>query len=258
MTEKATTGSVHRALRLLVELADAPATISDLGRRLGVHRSTTLRLLRTLEEERFVRRTIDGRYQLGPRMRMLAHAAVEGLDLPGAAAEHLRALGDKCGHTVHLAGVSGDTVVYLDKVESRHAIRMYSRVGAIAPAHATGVGKAILAYLPQAERDLLLGDEPLHPFTPNTTVERTQLEEQLATVRAQGWVLDDFEHEPFIHCVAAPVRDARGAVCAAVSVSAPQMVVDREELLALVPDVIATADAVSAELGWEPDASPQQ
>jgi len=243
--------SVHRALELLSHLGDGPRTTSDLGRELGVHRATAMRLLRTLEDERFVRRLDDGRYRLGPRMLVLARAAAEGLALPAAAGGHLRALGKKCGHTIHLAGVEEGAVVYLDKVESRHAIRMYSRVGALAPAHATGVGKAILAHAPAEEVEVLLGPEPLHPFTPHTIVDREALDTELAAIAERGWALDDFEHEQLIHCVAAPIHDARGSVRAAVSISAPHMVVERDELLALVPEVVATADAVAAELGWE-------
>jgi DNA-binding IclR family transcriptional regulator len=244
-------GSVERALHILLELAKGPATISEVGRRLGVHRTTSLRLLRTLEEERFVRRSADGRYRLGPRMRTLAHTAVEGLDVRAAGAEHLRDLGDKCGHTVHLAGLEEGSVVYQDKVESRHAIRMYSRSGAVAPPHATAVGKAILAQLGPAERTRVLDAPPYRRYTANTRTTPAELDDELTEVAERGWALDDFEHEEFIHCVAAPVHDASGTVCGAVSVSVPRMVLERDALLALVPDVIATANAVSEELGWE-------
>lgn len=244
-------GSVERALHILVELAKGPATISEVGRRLDVHRTTSLRLLRVLEGERFVRRGADGRYQLGPRMRMLAHTAVESLDIRTAAAEHLRGLGDRCGHTVHLAGLEERSVVYLDKVESRHAIRMYSRIGAVAAPHATGVGKAILAQMSSDERGRFLEAPPFRRYTPHTLTTREELDRELERVCRQGWAMDDFEHEEFIHCVAAPVRDVAGVVCAAVSVSVPRMVLERDELLALVPDVVTTADAVSEELGWD-------
>ncbi len=245
-------GSVERALQLLVELAGGPASISELGRRLDVHRTTSLRLLRTLEDERFVRRTDDGRYRLGPRMAMLAHSALEGLDVRAAAAGHLRALGDKCGHTVHLAGLDDASVVYLDKVESRHTVRMYSRIGAAAPAHATAVGKTILAFAGGTERERLLDDPPFRGMTPNTHTTREELDRDLDEIAARGWALDDAEHEEFIHCVAAPIRDAGGRVGAAVSVSVPRMVLGRDGLLALAPDVVATAGAISEELGWEP------
>ncbi|WP_046468429.1 IclR family transcriptional regulator [Allosalinactinospora lopnorensis] len=244
-------GSVERALHIIVELSGGPATISELGRRLDVHRTTSLRLLRTLEEERFVRRMEDGRYRLGPRMTTLAHAALEGIDVRTAAAGHLRALGDKCGHTIHLAAIEDRGVVYLDKVESRHVIRMYSHVGATAPVHATAVGKAMLAHLPSRERDRLLGEPPYLRCTPNTRTTREDLDADLARTAAQGWALDDVEHEDFIHCVAAPIFDAAGRVAAAVSISVPHMVLDREGLLALVPDLRATADAISEELGRE-------
>ncbi|WP_017616518.1 IclR family transcriptional regulator [Nocardiopsis salina] len=242
--------SVQRALHILVELSSGPLTISELGRRLDVHRTTSLRLLRTLEEERFVRRTEDGRYRIGPLMAALSHEALEGFDLRTAAQEHVRALGSATGHTVHLAALDGDSVVYLDKVESRQSIRMYSYVGARAPLHATGVGKAILAHLSPQEREPLLGTPPYPEHTPNTRTDPDDLAEDLARIAEQGWALDDFEHEEFVHCVAAPIRDAKGKVDAAISVSAPEVTLDRQGLLGLVGELTATAEAINEELGW--------
>lgn len=242
--------SVERALRILVELADGPTTISELGRRLDVHRTTSLRLLRTLEEERFVRRADDGSYQLGPRLAALAAAALDGLDIRDSAARHLAALSDTCGQTIHLGALEGDQVMYLDKVESRQAVRMYSHIGALAPLHATGIGKVILAYLSAGERDELLGESPYPRYTPHTLTDRDALDEVLDRTARQGWTLDDFEHEEFIHCVAAPVFDAAGRVAAAISISAPSMVLDRPGLLAFTDDLTTTAHAISEELGW--------
>ena len=243
-------GSVERALQILVSLADGPATISEIGRRLDVHRTTSLRLLRSLEDERFVRRIDDGRYRLGPRMAMLAHAALEGVDVRAAAAGYLRDLGAKNGHTIHLGALEDHNVIYLDKVESQHAIRMYSRVGATAPLHATGVGKAILAHSTESERDRMLGEPPFRECTPNTRTTREALDRDLDATLEHGWALDDFEHEEFIHCVAAPIFDAAGRVSAAVSISVPSVVLDHEGLVALAPDLIGTARAISEELGW--------
>lgn len=245
-------GSVERALHILTELASGPTTISELARRLDVHRTTSLRLLRTLEDQRFVRRTEDGRYALGPQMTALASAALEDLDLRTTGRRHIRALGEMCGHTVHLAAIDDNGITYIDKVESTHTIRMYSRVGATAPAHATGVGKAILAHLSPDRRDQVLGPTPYRRCTPHTRTTSEALTADLTQIAAQGWALDDFEHEEFIHCVAAPVFDAPGQVVAAVSISVPQMVLEHRDLLTLVPDVVATAIAISEELGWSP------
>lgn len=244
--------SVERALRILVELGDGPASSSELARRLDVHRSTTLRLLRTLETERFVRRRDDGAYSLGPAIQTLSQASLEEHDVRAVAHPHLVRLGAVHGHTVHLAALQEREVVYLDKVESRHTIRMYSRIGATAPLHATGVGKVMMAYLPASQVDDLLGPEPYRRCTPQTITTRAGMERVLAQIRERGWGLDDHEHEEFIHCVAAPVFDARGDVCAAVSISVPLMLLDHEGLLGLVPDVCETAGAISRALGWAP------
>ncbi|WP_028648550.1 IclR family transcriptional regulator [Nocardiopsis sp. CNT312] len=241
--------SVERAMRILVELADGPTTISELARRLDVHRTTSLRLLRTLEEQRFVLRTDDGGYRLGPRMATLAAAALEGFDVRGLAARHLRNLGEATGQTVHLGALEDGRVVYLDKVESRHTVRMYSRVGALAPLHATAVGKAILSRLSEDERDTLLGPPPFARCTPATLTDRAALDADLALTAERGWALDEAEHEEFVHCVAAPVLGADGRPVAAVSVSAPRMVLDREGLLALTGRLTAAARDISEELG---------
>lgn len=244
--------SVERALRILVELGHGPATSSELARRLDVHRSTALRLLRTLETERFVRRKDDGQYTLGPTIQTLSHASLEENDVRAIAHPHLVELGAIHGHTIHLAALQDREVVYLDKIESRHSIRMYSRIGLTAPVHATGVGKAILAHLRVAQLDAILGDEPYRRCTPHTITTRKELEQALAQIRDRGWVLDDREHEEFIHCIAAPVFDARGEVCAAVSISVPRMLLDREGLIALAPDLMRTKRAIETDLGWNP------
>lgn len=244
--------SVHRALRILTELADGPLSISELGRRLDVHRTTSLRLLRALEEDRFVRRTPEGHYRLGPRMATIAHAASAGMDLTELAAPHLRKLGVSCGHTVHLGALDGAQVVYLDKVDSRQAVRMYSHVGAQVPAHATAMGKVLLAGLPRADRDTVLGTPPFARCTTNTRTTREELDQDLRLITGQGWGLDDQEHEELIHCVAAPIRDAGGRTVAAVSVSVPIMLLDQDGLLRLVPALTDSASAISEELGWRP------
>lgn len=244
-------GSVQRALRMLVELSEGPLTISELGRRLDVHRTTSLRLLRDLEAQKFVRREETGHYRLGPRMAVLAHAALARHDSLALARPHLHELGRLSGHTTHLAALEGGEVVYVDKVESSHAVRMYSRIGFTAPMHATGVGKAILAFTSVRTRDELLGKPPFPAYTVNTHTERESLDEDLRAITKNGWALDDFEHEEFIHCIAAPIFDARGEVLASISISTPRMVMDRDGLRALVPNLIRTASRISEELGWD-------
>lgn len=242
--------SVKRVLHALVELSEGPLTISEIARRIEVHRSTSLRLLRTLESERFVRRTDDGSYILGPRLATLAYSGLNGIASRAVSEAHLRRLGELTGHTIHLAILDGDHMIYIDKVESTHAVRMYSRIGLPAPLHATGVGKAILAYQTPSTRKRLLGLPPFRRYNDRTHTSLERINEELDQIADRGWALDNSEHEDFIHCVAAPIFGAANNVVAAVSISAPLVIVDRETLLSYVPDLTDTARLISQDLGW--------
>lgn len=243
------TTSVEKALQAITLLAEGPMSASELARRLDTHRSTVSRLVRTLEERQFVRRDPDGTLRLGSFLTTLPAGDLRKQELIDLARPHLDGLGERFGHTVHFAGLEGAQVIYWDKVESRQVLRMYSTVGAVAPAHATGVGKAILAHLPQDRRDRVLGRGDLHAFTDHTLTDREALDTRLAGIAVDGWSLDAAEHEDFIHCVAAPVLGPDGNAVAAVSVTAPQVLVSREDLLAMVPDLLEVATRISHEIG---------
>jgi DNA-binding IclR family transcriptional regulator len=151
---------------------------------------------------------------------------------------------------VHLASYEDGEVIYIDKYESRHNVRMYSRIGRSAPLHCTAVAKVLVAGLPGDERVAIAGSLTYERMTPNTiTTPRAYLAE-LDRVAERGYAIDDEEHEEHIHCVAAPVRGARGEVLAAMSLSVPQVVLDLAGLLELVPALLAAASAASAECGY--------
>ncbi|KEF07204.1 IclR family transcriptional regulator [Streptomyces rimosus] len=240
--------TVDRALSILPLLAEGPANLEQVAGRLGVHKSTALRLLRTLHEHGMVYRQGDQRYRLGARLFALAQQAVENLDVREIAHPHLVELNEKCGHTVHLAVYEENEVLYIDKVESRYPVRMYSRIGKPVAITVAAVAKLLLlADLPEAERRALAEklDYPL--YTSRSTPNATAFLAELAKVREQGWATDLGGHEESINCVGAPIRGADGRVVAAMSVSAPNVVVTAEELLTLLPSVRRTADAISRE-----------
>ncbi|UQX02729.1 IclR family transcriptional regulator [Streptomyces sp. RerS4] len=244
--------SVERALLILPALARGPVGLGEVAAGLDVHKSTALRLLRTLHAHGFVYRQPDGRYRLGARLFALAAEAVEGLDVREIAHPHLVDLNAATGHTVHLAVHQDDEVIYIDKVESRYPVRMYSRIGKPVPLTVAAVAKLLLADLPEAERQALAGriDYPRH--TSRSTPDAEAFLRELALVREQGWASDLGGHEEFINCVAAPVRGPNGRVVAALSVSAPNVVVTAAELLELLPLVRRTADAVSQDYSGIP------
>ncbi|GLW64441.1 IclR family transcriptional regulator [Actinomadura rubrobrunea] len=246
--------SLGRALRILIELGEGPRGLDELAATVGVHKTTVLRLLRTLEEERFVYRDGDHRFHLGRRMFALSAAALEQREIRGVAAPHLARLNEVTGQTVHLGVYEGGEVVYLDKYDSRHAIRMYSRIGLRMPLHATAIAKVLLADLPDGRRERVVGDIDFVRYTPNTITDPDALLAELARVAEQGYAVDDAEHETFIRCVAAPIRDVTGRVVAAASISVPDVVLPREQVMDLLPELLATTRAISAECGYREDA----
>ncbi|GHB04585.1 IclR family transcriptional regulator [Streptomyces chryseus] len=241
--------TVDRALSILPLLAQGPADLGQVADRLGVHKSTALRLLRTLHEHGLVYRQQDQRYRLGARLFALAQEAVENLDVREIAHPHLAALNNECGHTVHLAVYEENEVevLYIDKVESRYPVRMYSRIGKPVAITVAAVAKLLLADLPEAERRTIAEKLDYPTYTSRSTPNAAAFLKELALVREQGWATDLGGHEESINCVAAPVRGADGRVVAAMSVSAPNVVVTAEELLTLLPLVRRTADAISRE-----------
>ncbi|MFF8283567.1 IclR family transcriptional regulator [Streptomyces albus] len=245
--------TVDRALSILPLLAEGPANLEQVAARLQVHKSTALRLLRTLHEHGLVYRQADQRYRLGARLFALAQEAVENLDIREIAHPHLAELNAACGHTVHLAVYEEDEVLYIDKVESRYPVRMYSRIGKPVAITVAAVAKLLLADLPEPERRAVAERLDYPMYTARSTPDATAFLAELAKVREQGWATDLGGHEESINCVAAPIRGAEGRVVAAMSVSAPNVVVSADELLTLLPRVRRTAEAISAEYSGRTD-----
>lgn len=242
--------SLDRALVLLDELAAGPRTLDQLAERVSVHKTTVLRLLRTLESHRFVERHGARYYRLGTSLFELAFRALDERDVRRSVEPALRELNAETGHTVHLASYEDGEVIYIDKYESRHNVRMYSRIGRRAPLHCTAVAKVLVAAMPEDRREAVARSITYDKMTANTiTTPRAYLAE-LARVAERGYAVDDEEHEEHIHCVAAPIRDARGEVVAAMSLSVPQLVLDLDGLLELVPTLLAAAARASAECGY--------
>ncbi|MFE0463410.1 IclR family transcriptional regulator [Kitasatospora sp. NPDC058965] len=242
-------GTVSRAVALLAELAEGERSLDQLAGLLGVHKTTVLRLLQSLEEGRLVHRDAAHRYHLGAGLFALAGRALEQRPVRRIAAARLAELNAATGQTVHLAALEGDEVVYVDKYESRQPVRMYSRIGLPVPMHCAAVAKVLLADLPPARRQKLVAGLDFTPFTERTLTTPKALLAELARVAEQGWAQDRAEHEPFMNCVAAPVRDATGRVVAAASLSVPDLVLPYERVLELLPQLRAACAAISADCG---------
>ncbi len=195
----------------------------EIAEALGMPVSTAFRQLKFLAERGFLNNGGDGVYTLGSALVRLGNAAMRQNPLARRAHPVLAALSEATSETVHLAELRGDRVVYIDKVEGSRPVRMGSMIGNTSPLYCTGVGKAILAFLPDAERTALLDRIEFVRCTPKTITDRARLEQELAEIRERKFAVDDCEHEPGVFCVAAPVFGYSGEVAGAVSVSGSEL-----------------------------------
>ncbi|PVZ14546.1 IclR family transcriptional regulator [Actinomycetospora cinnamomea] len=243
--------SLTRALDLLDHLADAGgrATLSELAAASGLPAASVHRLLATLVAQGHVRREAGRRYALGPRLVRLGDVA--GHVLGEGVGPALRELVTATGESANLAGLDGDTAVYLAQAPSPHPMRMFTEVGRRVPLHATGVGKALLAAMTPEEVDVLVARTGMPARTPATLTDPAALHDELAAARARGWVLDEGEQEVGVRCVAAPVP--RAPTPCAVSVSGPAARFSPAEAERAGPTVVAAAARLGEELAGLPD-----
>jgi len=244
--------SVGRAIRILEHLADEAGelTLSELGRRLGVHRATASRLVSTLAEHGLVERSAaTDRYRLGFGLVRLAGAAVARLDLVQQSRPVLEGIAERTGETVNLAVLSGGQVMHVDQVSGSRSVVSASWVGRVVPFHCTSNGKVLVAFLAEGDRERML-DRPLERSTRNTIVDPETLRAELQEVRARGYAKTVEELEEGLNAVAAPVRQADGAVVAAVSISGPSFRMRPAALPRLAHLAVDAGTAISQRMGY--------
>jgi IclR family KDG regulon transcriptional repressor len=249
--------SVANAIRLTKAFSESEYEmgISALATRLGLAKSTVHRLATTLVEYDILEQNREsGKYRLGLALFELGTLVRRKMDAASESQGQIHALADSSGETVQLAILDHLSVLYIRIRESRQAVRMSSGLGSRAPAHCTSVGKALLAYQP-AETVKQVIDNGLKRFTVNTITEEKKLLEELASIRARGYAIDDEEIEVGLRCVAAPIRDHSGQVVAAISVAAPVQRMSKKNVQMTVPSVLAAAEAISRRMGYIPSLS---
>lgn len=239
--------SVTRAAHIIEEIAGRPTSVADLAARFDVHRTTMFRELVALENVGFARRRADGTWALGLRLIELGQAALLEIDVRAAAAEHARRLHAVVGNTVHIAAVIEDSIVYVDKVEDAHSVRMYSRIGSPVRPQCSAIGKVVLADMPVARRDDFLRDVEWTRHTATTITSREEFDRALERAAADGYAIDDGEYEDFVNCVAVPIRTSVGTV-GALSLTALRMVEGMDQVRARLPMLRETASAIAREL----------
>jgi DNA-binding IclR family transcriptional regulator len=256
-SEKYKLRTVDRALSILKVFLNpnesSELNLAEISRRVSLSQSTTLRLLVSLRSSGLIEQvSSNGKYRLGVTCLALGDSFLRNNDLRQTAYEFMVRLRDQCGETIHLAFLEGSEVVYLDKLAGLHTIGlMSSRVGARAPAYCTALGKSMLAFLKETELYRALQETRFTSYTQNTITHPDSLLAELESVRAQGYAIDNEEHEPGAGCVACPIFGHHGVV-AAISVSGPAERVlndqNREQLANLV---ISASREITTRFGGE-------
>jgi DNA-binding IclR family transcriptional regulator len=227
--------------------------VSELSRALGLKKATTHRLLGSLRRRDFVAQDpVTRRYRLGIKLWELGSQATSSVAWVDRAKPFLQELTDQTGETSHLAVLDDGEVLYVDKVESTRSLRMPSQVGRRLPAHCTGVGKALIAHLPQVDVASIMARRGMEAFTPRTITDLDALQADLTEVRRRGYSLDDEEIEEGLRCVGAPVRDHSGRVVAAVSIAGPASRLPDSAIERTGDLVLSAARAISTALGCPP------
>lgn len=249
--------SVAKALDILLLFSpDQPRlTLTAIGQRLEMPKSTAHHLIKTLIRYGFIEKLDDDSYGIGKAVIALTQSVVVNVELRDRAAPLLRELADSCDESTYLTVRDGTRVLYIYAIESPQRLLARSAVGDHAPLHCTSVGKAILANLTDAEVRALYDDgkSALKPFTPNTITRFERLQEELAATRSRGYSMDNQEHELQTFCIGAPIFNANRAVIGACSISGRDPQIMGTRLAALSANVAQTAQEISRRMGYVPD-----
>ncbi|MGC2192708.1 MAG: IclR family transcriptional regulator [Candidatus Dormiibacterota bacterium] len=223
-------------------------TLSEVARATGLTRAAARRFLLTLVQLGYARS--DGRvFSLRPRVLELGYAYLSALGLPEVAQPHLEELGAKLHESASISVLDGDDIVYVVRVPSHRIMSVTIALGTRFPAYATSMGRVLLAGLDPGRLERYLAEVRLESLTSMTMVDRDQLRLVVDQVRQDGFATVDQELELGLRSVAAPIRDWRGSVIAALNVSAHATSVSLEELRSdFLPSVLATAREIEADL----------
>jgi IclR family acetate operon transcriptional repressor len=206
---------------------------------------TLHRMLQQLESAGLLIRENNGRhYGVGARMRRMAESLLLNDTHHGARHSVLRSLVEELGESCNLTTLSGNEIVYLDRVETLEPLRFTLHPGSRVPAHCSASGKIIMSQLAPAQRRRLLEAAPLKKYTPNTVTDVDQIEEELKQVRRDGYAIDDQEFLPGLVCAAVLVPSSSGISNLGIAVQAPVMRLTPDKALRVLPALRRAADAI--------------
>jgi DNA-binding IclR family transcriptional regulator len=251
--------AVDRALSVMEMLATSQKgmTLAAIARNLQIHRSSAHYIVSTMEARGYLyRASVRGRYTYTAKLFDLANKSLIGVNLREQAASSLRSLAERVGMTVHMAVVSQSEIVLIHKMQPHERPTLATWIGKRLPIHCTGVGKALMAYMPQSQADDIIR-RGLIRYNENTIVSSAKLKQELLKVRQQGFAVDDEEETLGLRCIGVPVLQGPEAV-AAISIAGTIAEIHDGNLDALVLLAKESADEITLALSGEPDTTEEQ
>jgi IclR family acetate operon transcriptional repressor len=244
--------SLTRGLSILEALARAEGglTLTDVAQRVGLPPSTAHRLLATLEKMRYVFQAGDlGLWYVGLQAFTVGSTFLAARDWVAQSHPYMRRLMEQSGETANLAILDGTEAVFIDQVQCRETMRTIVRLGSRVPLHASGVGKAIFASLPDEQIDAILKVKGVPRITDNTITSAETMWASLRVIRQRGWSFDDEEHLVGTRCVASPIYDEHAESLGAISLAGPVSRLPDARIKQLGPIVAHIAEDITRRVG---------
>jgi len=248
--------SLSRGLSILSILSESstPLNLTELSHQLLLSKSTIQRLTFTLQRLGYLDR--DGetkKFRPGPKVLSLGFAVMRNLDLKKVALPYLEETSREIGETVNLAVLDGTEIVYVERIKTQQILNINLHVGSRLPVHCTSMGKAILAFLFESHLDEIFKKIKLPLLTSETITREDDLRKELKKIKARGFAVNNEELSIGLRSVAAPVRNYKGEVIAAVNIAVPSIRVSLRKLeTVLAEKVVETANKISFTLGYKP------
>ena len=243
--------ALERALTVLETLSQSRKgySVSELSRRLTLPKSSVHLILRTLERRGYLQKqATGGRYRFGMKLIALSRMALDGVELRDEAREALASLAQRTGLTVHMGVLERSEIVIIERLESAAPVRVVSWVGRRMNVNSTAIGKALIAFLPEAEFEAQIRPTQLARPNDRTIATMGALKRELDRVRQQGYSLCDEEDEIGVRCVGAPILNRGDHAMAAISVAGTTVQIPPERIPELGAAVREAAAGITARI----------
>lgn len=242
--------TAQKVFKLLEILAEKqPLKPTELINQLGLSRSNVYRLLETLKEMGYVDKGGGNTYYLTYKIFMIGSSVLNINQLTFIARPYMAHLAEVSQENVNLAIMYENKVLYIDKIESKHYLKLDQPIGKTDPLHCTALGKVLLSGLSDIELEVFLRSHNLVPYTKNTIIDREVLAGVIRNVRRQGYAIDFEELSDGIHCIGAPIRNHTNKVIAAISISGPTVRLTKQKMEELKGPLIETVAEISKKMG---------